>query len=708
MVELVQLLPWLVWVIPIVGALLTPLFASINHKLRDYMAALFALGGAVSATLLLPTALSGETIHSEIPWIPSLNINAGVLADPLSIFIATIIAWICFLIVVYSIGYMHGDPNLTRYWFFMNFFIGNMLLIVLSDNFLMLFFGWEGVGLCSYGLIGFWNKDELKNYVGTPGHTALRLPQAYSPSQAGMKAFLMTRVGDISFLIGLLILYFYSGTFSFTELAEQTGWSKELVSAGLFIPSAILIFGGAVGKSAQFPLHEWLPDAMAGPTAVSALIHAATMVKAGVFLVARVGPIFYNAAAAADQVAPLFITIAWIGAFTAFLAATQATVAKEIKKLLAYSTVSQIGYMMLALGVAGLSIDFSAGYTAGLFHLTNHAIFKAALFMGAGALIHATGSKYLHDMGGLRKHMKYTYISMLIVTGSLAGVPFLSGFWSKDAILAATLGANENGSLSILYALAVATAVMTAFYSFKMIGLVFFGKPSEHLEEREREGHHVHEAPKIMWVPYTILAGATLAIGITGLFFEEFLHELLGENLEHEFENIHIVEAAGGINPIALASSLAAVGIGGFIAYYYYIARKADPSKITANNIFARGIYQFFYNRWYMNAIYYWVFVKSVEAFSRIAFKKLELGVIDKISTSVATSTISFSAIGRWVDINVVDGVANGIASAGKVLSGVSRRIQTGVTEEYVFAYIMGAVLLVLLFIYILLTGVSV
>jgi NADH-quinone oxidoreductase subunit L len=704
LVELIEIIPWLVWIVPVVGAVLTPIIAKINHRMRDLMAVGFSFTAALLAATLIPTALQGDTVHHQISWIPALDINAGVLADPLSIFMANIVAWISFLIMVYSVGYMHGERNLTRYWFFMNFFIGNMLLIVLSDNFLQLFFGWEGVGLCSYGLIGFWNKDEVKDYVGTPGHTAWRLPQAYSPSQAGMKAFMMTRVGDVSFLIGLLILYFYAGTFDFTELAEKTGWGRELAAAGLLIPVAVLIFGGAVGKSAQFPLHEWLPDAMAGPTAVSALIHAATMVKAGVFLVARVGPIFYNAASAAEEIVPLFITIAAIGAFTAFLAATQATVAREIKKVLAYSTVSQIGYMIMALGVAGLAADFASGYTAGFFHLTSHAIFKAALFMGAGALIHSTGSKYLNEMGGLRKKMRLTYISMTIVAGSLAGIPFLSGFWSKDAILASTLNAGYSVALP-LFAIAVITALLTAFYSFRMIGLAFFGKGSEHIEKREKEGHHIHEAPKVMWIPYSILAAATVVIGIVGLFLEESLHEILGHNLEHQFENIHIAEASAGINPIALLGSLSAVGIGGFIAYYYYIAKKDNPWKIVEKNSLIKGIYRFFDNRWYINALYYWVFVKSTDAFSRVSFKIFELGVIDKISMGVATGSIAFSRLGRIVDVYVIDFIANGIAGTGKILSDVSRKIQTGITEEYVFAYVVGVILLALTFFYIIVFG---
>jgi len=706
LIQLLETIPWLVWLVPIIGALLTPILASINHKIRDYGACLFTLVSAILASLLLPAALKGETIHNQIPWITALNIKAGVLADPLSVIMANVVAWLSFLIMIYSLGYMHGEHNLTRFWFFMNFFIGNMLLIVLSDNFLQLFFGWEGVGLCSYALIGFWHNDEIKNYVGTPGQTTWGLSQAYSPSQAGMKAFIMTKIGDVSFLIGLLILYYYAGTFDFIELGEKTGWGKEIASIGLFVPVAVLIFGGAIGKSAQFPLHEWLPDAMAGPTAVSALIHAATMVKAGVFLVARVGPIFYNAAATAEQISPLFITIASIGILTAFLAATQAAVAKEVKKVLAYSTVSQIGFMMLGLGAAGLSEDFTSGYTASFFHLISHAIFKASLFMCAGALIHSTGTKYLNEMGGLKKYMKYTFISMFIVSASLAGVPFLSGFWSKDAILSATLQM-ESSLATPFFILAVITALITAFYSFRMIGLVFFGNKSEHLEKREKQGHSIHESSKVMLIPYSILAAVTILIGLVGLLFEESLHSVLSINLEEKFVNIHIVEEASGINSIALLGSLTAVGVGGLVAYYYYISRKGDTNVILKNKLIG-GLCRFFENRWYINAIYYKIFVNSTLVLSKSVFRTLELGIIDKISMSIASGSIAFSNLGRKFDSNIIDGVSNGISNISQNLSAVFRKIQTGITEEYVFMYIAGIIVLALLFFYMLIMGIGV
>ena len=289
----------------------------------------------------------------------------------------------------------------------------------------------------------------------------------------------------MAFLIGIIILFIYAKTFSFQNLASSPAWATSLAGAGLLVPVAILIFGGAVGKSAQFPLHEWLPDAMAGPAPVSALIHAATMVTAGVVLMARVGPVFYFAIGSNSAlIQPFFLTVAWIGGFTAFMAATQGMVGYELKKILAYSTVSQVGYMMMAMGLAGLSTNFAQGLSAGLFQLMSHAIFKAALFMAAGVLIHVTGSKYINEMGGLKDKMKLTMIFFLIASAALSGIPPFTGFWSKDAVLATAWDSGQFG----LFLLGAATAGLTAFYTFRMFGIIFYGKKSAHLEQVEKLG----------------------------------------------------------------------------------------------------------------------------------------------------------------------------------------------------------------------------
>src|SRR6476659_6654616 len=523
---------WLVWILPFAGGAIIPAVAKWGNRLRDYTAVGFALTSAISAATLIPLALSGNEIHSQVNWISVVNVKAGVLPDPLAIVMTNLVAWISFLIIVYSTGYMHGDRDLTRYWFFMLFFIGSMQLIVLSDNLLMVFFGWEGVGLASYALIGFWYYDKKKDFVGKVGDRAGGIAMWASPSHAGMKAFLMTRAGDTMMLAGMFMIFIYSGTFGFRELLQNQTWAVQMAHQNLLVPAAILLFGGAVGKSAQFPLNEWLLEAMTGPTPVSALIHAATMVKAGVFLVLRIGPLFF--ALAAFGMTQFFEVVAWVGAITAFLLATQAIVNPEIKKVLAYSTGSQIGLMMMALGIAGLSTSFVDGYTAGFYHLMSHAMFKASLFMGAGAVLHAVGSRYMTDMGGLRKKMPKTYVFMLLAGLSLAAAPLVtSGFWSKDAIFAAVLNSGYTYSLP-LFTMAVMVSIMTAFYTFRMLGMTFFGKESKHVKQIEERGS-VHEVKPVMWVPFAILAVASIAVGVVGFAVEHQLHELFAAYLGNTF-----------------------------------------------------------------------------------------------------------------------------------------------------------------------------
>src|ERR687898_2588930 len=526
---------WLVWLLPFVGAAIIAAVARAGHRALDYTAVGFALASAVSAATLMPLALEGVEVHSQISWISSLGLKAGVLADPLAIIMTNLVAWISFLIMVYSTGYMHGDKDLTRYWFFMLFFIGSMQLIVLSDNLLMVFFGWEGVGFASYALIGFWYADRKKDYVGKEGHIVKGIAMWASPTHAGIKAFLMTRAGDIMMLTGMFLIFMHSGTFGFKELLADQTWAQSMMEQNLLIPAAVLLFGGAIGKSAQFPLNEWLLEAMTGPTAVSALIHAATMVKAGVFLVARIAPLFFAlASVGAFSVEQFFEVVAWVGAITAFLLATQALVNPEIKKVLAYSTGSQIGLMMMGLGIAGLSSSFVDGYTSGFFHLMSHAMFKASLFMGAGAVLHAVGSRFMTDMGGLKGKMKKTFLFMMMAGLSLAAAPFItSGFWSKDAILASVLESGYQYSW-VLFAIAVMVSFMTAFYTFRMLGMTFFGNKSKFIQENE-SSHQVHEVSAVMWVPFAILAVASIAVGLIGFTFEHQLHEMFTSYLAGTF-----------------------------------------------------------------------------------------------------------------------------------------------------------------------------
>ena len=668
---------WLVWILPFVGASLIPAIAKAGKRVRDYAAIGFALASAISAVTLLPLGIHGGQIHSQINWIPMLNIHAGTLADSLSILMANIVAWISLLIFIYSIGYMHGDRNLTRYWFFMLFFIGSMQLIVLSDNLLMVFFGWEGVGLASFALISFWYQDRKKDFVGTPGHYAGGIQMWASPTHAGLKAFLMTKAGDIMMLSGMFLIFGYAGTFGFTELLQDQSWATEMANNNLLVPAAVLIFGGAIGKSAQFPLNEWLLEAMTGPTPVSALIHAATMVKAGVFLVARIGPLFF--AVSALNSSQFFEVIAWVGAITAFLLATQALVNPEIKKVLAYSTGSQIGLMMMALGVAGLSSSFVDGYTAGFFHLMSHAMFKASLFMGAGAVLHAVGSRFMTDMGGLRSKMKKTFLFMMMAGLSLAAAPFItSGFWSKDAIIASVLESGYQYSWA-LFAIAIMVSFMTAFYTFRMLGMTFFGNKSKFIQENEST-HNVHEVKAVMWVPFAILAIASIAVGLIGFAFEHQLHEMFSLYLENSF-GIHtahdvLPQASSGfgpfegLNPIAVTASVGAFALGAILGGLVYMKKVINP-EIVSKSVVSRAIWKFFYNRWYLNTALYWGAVIGPLAIFRIVW--------------------------RYFESTIIDGINPGLQGSMTYFSKVVKAGQTGIAQTYLFVFAAGMMIIIML-----------
>jgi NADH-quinone oxidoreductase subunit L len=699
---------WLVWIVPFLGAALIPALAKKSTRFSNISAVGFAIISALLAATLIPLATSGTEIHSQIPWISALNIKAGILADPLSIIMTNLVAWISSLIIIYSVGYMHGDRDLVRYWFFMLFFIGSMQLIVLSDNLLMVFFGWEGVGFASYALIGFWYADRKKDYVGREGHIVKGIAMWASPTHAGIKAFLMTRAGDVMMLSGMFLIFMYAGTFGFKELLADQTWAHTMMEQNLLVPAAVLLFGGAIGKSAQFPLNEWLLEAMTGPTPVSALIHAATMVKAGVFLVARIGPLFF--ALAAFDAAVFFEVVAWVGAITAFLLATQAIVNPEIKKVLAYSTGSQIGYMMMALGIAGLSTQFVDGYTAGFFHLMSHAMFKASLFMAAGAILHVVGSRFMTDMGGLRKNMNKTFIFMLLSGLSLAGAPLItSGFWSKDAIFAALLesGTSTGGAL---FFIAFIVAIMTAFYTFRMVGMVFFGTKSKHIQAIEQSSSHtsqsvsyvsseplddhhnskqdttpkIHEVTPIMWVPFAILAISTILIGLVGFIFEEEIHSIMASYLFSSFgigESIStnnsaktIEQNAGqtteALNPLALVSSFLAFGIGSGLGILFYIIRKKDPEIISRYPILKKA-WSFLYNRWYLNSLLYWGFVTIPLRLYQIIWLYFENIIAQGINPALQ---FSMSYLSKWV-----------------------KYTQTGVTQTYLFVFAAGIIIVLIM-----------
>ncbi len=603
---------WICIVSPIVGVALAPLLARIHVRVRDLGAVSFSLVSAGAALSLLPALWHPEVLplESNFDWLESpLRIGFGVLIDPLSIVLVNVVAVVSSIIMVYCLGYMKGDPAQTRFWMWMNGFIGSMALLVLSNNLLFVFIGWKLVGLCSYGLIGFYYEDQRKYWIGGPPPT-----EYVMPSQASLKALVVTGAGDMLMLGGILIMYFYAGTLNFMELYETAStWVPRMAAApGMFALTSVLLLAGPVGKSAQFPFHEWLPEAMAGPGPVSALIHAATMVKSGVYLVARLVPLFYYArwVVGAEEAGWFFYLAAWIGAFTALLAATQGMVALELKKILAYSTVSQIGYMMLGLGIAGLAPALLvSGVTAGIFHLVSHALFKACLFLCAGTIIHAVHSIYIQDMGALKKSLPLTFVFTLLAALSLMGLPPLPGFWSKDAILLATFEASRP-----LFVLALLTVGITAFYTVRFLGIVFYGPKSENLVHVEQEGGHLNDGAVSMRFAVGLLAAMIVVAGLGGPLIERALHESFEASVPGEFAGFALTTETGeGSSSHSLVPilSLCLIAVGALPAYYLYFARKASPQTLIEKHATIQTLYTFFWRRWFIEGFYRRVFVEG-------------------------------------------------------------------------------------------------
>ena len=612
---------WLIFLIPlfsfiIIGFFVRP-FVRAESKLAGYITIL-SIGGSLALSVWALFAVMAAP-HHEIPvpdvtWAvieDGVTIHLGLIMDSLTAVMLIVVTVVSLMVQIYSQGYMQGDPGYHRYYAWMSLFTASMIGLVMADNLLFLFVFWEMVGLCSYLLIGFWFHKP-------------------SAADAAKKAFIVTRLGDFGFLAGILLLYLNTGTFDIYEL-------HELAIAGALAGTtltwaAIGIFAGAVGKSAQFPLHVWLPDAMEGPTPVSALIHAATMVAAGVFLVARMFPLFEHSTEA-------LTTVAIIGGITAIFAASMGLVMNDIKRVLAYSTISQLGYMMLGLGAGGVAI--------GIWHLFNHAFFKALLFLGAGSVNHATGTFDMRLMGGLRKYMPWTYLTFVIASLSISGIWPLSGFWSKDEILI-----NAFAHQPVLFYLAMITVFMTAFYMFRAVFMTFGGEyrggePSAH----GHEGHHgqPHESPRVMTIPLMILAALSILSGlwnVTGHF-----GAFMGHGETHGF-------FTGLFHPFTQPLpwiSLILAGLGILLAYAMYRKSWLSPERIGS---MFKPLYTLFYRKYWFDELYENIIVRNA------LLKGLFAGF-------------------EQFDNHVVDGAVNGVAGGAIVSGRAIRHAQTGQLQLY-------------------------
>ena len=621
--------PWLCWLSPIIGAVITPLFTLAPCKLRKYAPVAFVASSVVFSLSLIPDTLMGNMVNYQIPWTSSLNANLGVLVDPLSVLMSNIINCIGLLVTIFSLEYMQGEPGLTRYWFFTQLFIGGLSLVVMADNLLLLFIGWEIVGICCCAMVTFWYKDSQKAHYG-------------------LKTFLILRVGDVLLLASILIIYAYSHTFNFAGLQNNIGWIRDLSISGLLLVTTLMFFGGALAKSAQFPLHVWLPDAMPG---TPASFNAITEVLAGVYLVARTLPIFHSALGACGEIALFFLAVAWIGAFTALLGASMAVVQRNLIRVLAYSIISQYALMIVGLGVGGLMANPAVGYLAGNLHLMADAIISGLLFLSAAAILHTVHSEDMFDMGGLKARMPITFKCMAIGALATIGIPPLSGFWSEESIYSATLDlaqeASNQGSFNLmlsaygLYILLMITATVTTFYILRMMGLVF-GQKSKHIEKLEHGGRPIKEVSPIMWVPMAIVALTTIIMGVLAPFIITGFHEFFSPLLNQGITPYSIVDVIKKmfLSP-TFGMTCAALAIGGYPAYQMYITQRVNPDNVTNKHLYLKKIHTFFQNRCYIDTLYYKI-VDKTKALSKIMHKHLELGGIDAFNYLIAQNTVKF------------------------------------------------------------------
>jgi NADH-quinone oxidoreductase subunit L len=634
----------------------------------------------------------GAAVRSEVlfTWIPGMGVpladgSTALLQvaweyrlDSLSMVMTLVVAGVGFLIHVYSIGYMAHDPGYSRYFTYLNIFAFFMLNLVLAANFLLMFIGWEGVGLSSYLLIGFWYERK-------------------SAADAGKKAFIVNRIGDAGFILAIMAIFVNFGTVDFYgvmgAIAER--FHEPEVGLGILSIIGLLLFLGAAGKSAQIPLYVWLPDAMEGPTPVSALIHAATMVTAGVYMVARCGVLYEHA--------PLALTVvAVIGAATALFAASIGLVQNDIKRVLAYSTVSQLGYMFLACGVGA--------FAAGIFHLMTHAFFKACLFLGSGSVIHSmehaehasgghrpyTEMQDMRNMGGLLKHMPRTAWTFMIATLAISGIPITAGFFSKDEILwKAWSGAHGHG---LLWLVGLTAAGMTAFYMGRQVFLTFFGK----FRGGDRMESHLHESPGVMTWPLILLAAGSIVAGWVGI-----PHAFGGGNhIEHFLEpailagtHVEVAEAHHGSAATEWLFALISIAVatfGLFLAYTFYMRKKEIPGKLAES---WSGPHRVLYNKYYVDELYNATVVRGTLQ-SADGLYGFDARVVDGIVNGTARGTVISSIISNLTDMGLVDGAVNLVAAILAAFSKLARRVQTGLVQNYALLMLVGVFILVAFYYY--------
>ncbi len=635
---------FLIVFLPLLGSLVVGFFGKkLNLMLSHTLSCLMIIIPFFLSLYFLKLTLSGS-YYIVVPlfeWLSSgdLITEWSLRLDLLTSVMLVVVTSVSSLVHIYSIGYMSHDPHQTRFFAYLSLFTFAMLILVTSNNFLQLFFGWEGVGLASYLLIGFWHKKDSAN-------------------SAAMKAFVVNRVGDFGFLIGLAILFFYTSSldfdtiFSMNEQLSSNTFSIFNMDFNVLNTACFFLFMGAMGKSAQLFLHTWLPDAMEGPTPVSALIHAATMVTAGIFLVARCSPLF--------EMSPSILSfITYIGASTAFFAATVALVQNDIKRIVAYSTCSQLGYMFVALG--------SGAYQIAIFHLFTHAFFKALLFLGSGSVIHAVSDEQdIRKMGGLYKLIPFTWIVMLIGTLGLTGAPLLSGYYSKDGIIEAAFVSQTEGHFYAFYLL-VFSALLTSFYSWRLIFLTFNGKSNISTEIFSK----IHESPKVMLFPLIILSILTI---FSGIYFVDYFmshdYQFLWETAIYLSESNHVIESIHYVPKWVKYSPLVMMVLGLITAIIFYLIYPSIP-KFLSNKF--NPLYKFLLNKWYFDELYESIFVRNI---SRIG-----------------------NFLSNFGDKRVIDGFGpDGISSRVMDIARQVSRIQTGYIYHYAFAMLIGLMLFITYF----------